>query len=222
MTSATPRGVEHEFRAAAIRLAPEFAAFAGLPAPPDAVTALHLRHVLEAEWLVRHGVAPALARAAAARAAAQFITAEAESLSAGDRAALPAWVTAMAAEVSPGPGTIARFFSLSAPQAELLHASWQCLGTAEALMETGGDIRLARDPRTALNGYGCSHRPRPWAVTFASSTASSSSERGYIAADRVRLAVTAALLRGVVPRRAIRGSIEAARRGISRAFGLGT
>ncbi len=222
MTSATPRGVEHEFRAAAIRLAPEFAVFAGLPAPPDAVTALHLRHVLEAEWLVRHGVAPALARAAAARAAAQFITAEAESLSAGDRAALPAWVTAMAAEVSPGPGTIARFFSLSAPQAELLHASWQCLGTAEALMETGGDIRLARDPRTALNGYGCSHRPRPWAVTFASSTASSSSERGYIAADRVRLAVTAALLRGVAPRRAIRGSIEAARRGISRAFGLGT
>lgn len=227
MTSATPGGIEHEFRAAAIRLAPEFAVFAGLPTPLEVVSgvrpglaALYLRQALEAEWLVRHGVAPALARAAAGRAAAQFIMAETESLSAEDRAAQPLWAAAMAGDVSPGPGIIAQYFGLSAPQAELLHGHWQCLGTAEALMEMGGDIRLARDPRTALNGYGCSHRPRPWAVTFASSTASSCSERGYIAADRVRLAVTAALLRGVVPRRAVRGSIETARRGIARAFGL--
>ena len=56
-----------------------------------------------------------------------------------------------------------------------------------ALMATGGDIRLRTDPETLLNGYGCSHRPRPWAITFASSTASSVSERGYMAADVARL-----------------------------------
>jgi hypothetical protein len=42
------------------------------------------------------------------------------------------------------------------------------------------------DPGTGLNAYGCSPRPRPWAVTFASSTASSISERGYAAAEAAR------------------------------------
>ena len=60
--------------------------------------------------------------------------------------------------------------------------AWGLLGPTEWLMEQGGDARLATDPFTGLNGYGCSHRPRPWAVTFASSTASSSSERGYLGA----------------------------------------
>ncbi|HUM08682.1 MAG TPA: hypothetical protein VLT37_07390 [Acidocella sp.] len=228
MTSATLRDIERQLHADAVRLAPEFAAFRGLKAELDeaararpGLLGMHLRHALEAGALTRKGVAPALARAAAARAAAQFITAEADALTAEDRAALPAWVPAMAAEVSPGLAFLARNFGLSGAEAELLHLSWPHLGTAEALMETGGDIRLARDPKSALNGYGCSHRPRPWAITFASSTASSSSERGYVAADRMRLRTTAALLRGMEPRQAIRQSIEAVRRGIASAFGLG-
>jgi hypothetical protein len=228
MTSATLRDIECQLHADAVRLAPEFAAFHGLKAELDdaararpALLGLHLRLALEAEALTRKGVPAALARAAAARAAAQFITAEAGSLSPEDRAALPGWVAPMAAEVSPGPAQLTRHFGLSAAESDLLHRNWPHLGTAEALMETGGDIRLARDPKTALNGYGCSHRPRPWAITFASSTASSSSERGYIAADKARLRVTTALLRGTAPEKAIRQSIETVRRGIASAFGLG-
>jgi hypothetical protein len=59
-------------------------------------------------------------------------------------------------------------------------------------MEQGGDVRLGIDPITGLNGYGCSHRPRPWAVTFASSTASSSSERGFLGAEAARRRMIAA------------------------------
>jgi len=228
MTSATLRDIECQIHADAIRLAPEFVAFHGIKVGlNDAARArpgllgVHLRQELEAEALARKGVAPALAHAAAARAAAQFIAAEADSLTAEDRAALPGWVPAMAAEVSPGLAFLTRNFGLSGTEAELLHLNWPHLGTAEALMETGGDIRLARDPKSALNGYGCSHRPRPWAITFASSTASSSSERGYVAADKMRLRTTAALLRGTEPHKALRQSIEAVRRGIAAAFGLG-
>jgi hypothetical protein len=86
-------------------------------------------------------------------------------------------------------------------------------------METGGDIRLQRDPRSALNGYGCSHRPRPWAVTFASSTASSSSERGYLAADLERLKTTAAMLAGDA-QAATRASLALVRQGIGRVYGM--
>ena len=62
------------------------------------------------------------------------------------------------------------------------------------LMATGGAIRLRTDPETLLNGYGCSHRPRPWAITFASSTASSVSERGYMAADAAPVSYTHLIL----------------------------
>ncbi len=203
---------------------PEFAAFRdNLPeiSPPHpALAPLMLRHEAEAAWLMARGVNPALARAAAARAAAQFCMAELEALPNAARALLPHWLAPMAAEVSPGPLRLSELFGLEAGAAERLHESWGLLGTADALMETGGDIRLARDPKTALNGYGCSHRPRPWAITFASSTASSSSERGYIAADKARLAATAALLRGTQGRKIVAGCIGAVRRGITRAFGL--
>ncbi|WP_122038530.1 hypothetical protein [Asaia bogorensis] len=65
---------------------------------------------------------------------------------------------------------------------------WSCLAPAEYLMADGGDERLVINPETGLNRYGCSHRPRPWAVTFSSSTASSLSERGYLGAERARRA----------------------------------
>ncbi len=204
--------------------APEFAVFRhALPEshpPHPALAPLMLRHEAEAAWLMARGVDSTLARAAAARAAAQFCMSEPEALPEAARALLPRWLAPMAAEVSPGPLRLAELFGLEARAAERLHEVWGLLGTADELMETGGDIRLARDPKTALNGYGCSHRPRPWAITFASSTASSCSERGYIAADKARLAATAALLRGTPGRKVVAGCIGAVRRGIARAFGL--
>ncbi len=67
--------------------------------------------------------------------------------------------------------------------------SWEVLAT-------GGDIRLQTDPETLLNGYGCSPRPRSWAITFASSTASSVSERGYMGAEAALLRAEGAAIRG--------------------------
>ena len=52
-------------------------------------------------------------------------------------------------------------------------------GPLEGLLASGGDTRLVLDPATRLNGYGCRPFPRPEAFTFASSTASSISERAY-------------------------------------------
>ena len=77
-----------------------------------------------------------------------------------------------------------------------LREIWSLLGPAEWLMAQGGDQRLAVDPRTGLNHYGCSHRPRPWAVTFASSTASSLSERGFGGAEASRRRIAAGAIAG--------------------------
>lgn len=79
---------------------------------------------------------------------------------------------------------------------QALAACWDLLGPAETLMAQGGDARLAVDPQTGLNHYGCSHRPRPWAITFASSTASSLSERGFGGAEAARKRLAIAALRG--------------------------
>jgi hypothetical protein len=138
------------------------------------------------------GVSPARASFAAARVAALFGEGE-------GWLDAPHWGAVMRSEVAPASSAladVARALGVAANihDIETIGSLWSLLGTAESIMETGGDIRLARDPVTALNGYGSSHRPRPWAVTFASSTASSSSERGYAAADGVRLATTAAML----------------------------
>jgi hypothetical protein len=221
-------GSEHQRRIEMLRLQPEFAAFAGLPAslPSDAfkipsLLPFYLRQALEHRWLVGHGVPAGRAALAASRAAAQFFMPEIAELSVADRAALPSWLPRMAADLPPPPS----FLASLAPQADAadiakIIAVWALLNTAEALMETGGDIRLERDPRSALNGYGCSHRPRPWAVTFASSTASSSSERGYAAADARRLRTTAALLSSA-RRPAIAQTLTAARDGIAAIYGLG-
>lgn len=49
----------------------------------------------------------------------------------------------------------------------------------EQILTSGGDTRLHLDPATMLNGYGCRPFPRPEAYTFASSTATSISDRAY-------------------------------------------
>lgn len=108
---------------------------------------------------------------------------------------------------------------LDAAGVEMFRDLWPLIGTAEAIMATGGDVRLLCDPVTALNGYGCSHRPRPWAITFASSTASSVSERGYAAADKARRRITAAML-AAGERHVVFQESQHIRGAITRYFGL--
>lgn len=69
---------------------------------------------------------------------------------------------------------------------------WQPL---EALLVAGGDSRLDLDPRTGFNRYGATPRPRPEAVHFSSSTASSISDYGFMFCDMLRRDLIAATLR---------------------------
>lgn len=227
----------------AIRQQPEFAVFRQIPAravsaeaafavgqngavalgePAFTALPVYLRLALETAYLTHTGLGMARAVLAAARAAALFALQDADQAQA---AALPGWVVVMAQDAPPAAATLAQIAATllgsAAPAVDIgaVRQAWGWLGTAEALMETGGDIRLQTDPHSALNGYGCSHRPRPWAVTFASSTASSSSERGYEAADKERLRVTVAMLKHG-RRQAVRKSLGRVQAGIARAFGL--
>jgi hypothetical protein len=65
----------------------------------------------------------------------------------------------------------------------------------EHLFVLGGDQRLALNPQTLLNGYGCRPFPRPEAITFSSSTASSISAHAYDVAEQCRQALLAEALR---------------------------
>ncbi|CAK0740770.1 conserved hypothetical protein [Gammaproteobacteria bacterium] len=110
----------------------------------------------------------------------------------------PTWHSLMAADTAPDLAELQALWpelalhQPGAPQTVLsttgtqLAALWPFLGPTEYLIAKGGDTRLQIDPKTGLNAYGCSPRPRPWAITFASSTASSISERGYAAAEKAR------------------------------------
>jgi hypothetical protein len=72
--------------------------------------------------------------------------------------------------------------------------SVQNLPSTEELLTLGGDTRIMVDSNKRLNKYGCSPRPDPELAAFASSTASTISEAGFVAADalRRRLSDTAA------------------------------
>jgi hypothetical protein len=56
----------------------------------------------------------------------------------------------------------------------------------ERLIAAGGDSRLVVDPASGLNRYGTTPRPRPEAVHFSSSTASSISDYGFAICDMLR------------------------------------
>ncbi|WP_407155523.1 hypothetical protein [Bradyrhizobium sp. STM 3557] len=56
----------------------------------------------------------------------------------------------------------------------------------DELLVRGGDPRLALDPVSGCNLYGCSPSPAPQLLCFASSTASPISERAYARAERAR------------------------------------
>ena len=161
----------------------------------SAESLFHIRHAMELAWLSKKAD-PALSGLAAARCAALAVALETYG-SAG--ATLPGWIAPLTGYAAPDLSTARRLWAklaiyqergvgqdLSAASHAKLVDSWSILGPSEWLMEQGGDARLGVDPFTGLNGYGCSHRPRPWAVTFASSTASSVSERGYLGAEAAR------------------------------------
>ena len=56
----------------------------------------------------------------------------------------------------------------------------------ERILAAGGDSRLIVDPQTGLNRYGTVPRPRPEAVHFSSSTASSISDYGFTLCEMLR------------------------------------
>jgi len=60
------------------------------------------------------------------------------------------------------------------------------LPPTEQLLVEGGDARIALDPNSALNKYGCQPLPDPGLVALGSSTASVVSAAGFAAAGRLR------------------------------------
>jgi hypothetical protein len=69
----------------------------------------------------------------------------------------------------------------------------------ERILAAGGDSRLIVNPKTGLNRYGTVPRPRPEAVHFSSSTASSVSDYGFMLCERLRRDLLHAAVRGGVP-----------------------
>jgi len=65
------------------------------------------------------------------------------------------------------------------------------------LLTTGGDDRLKLNSESGLNGYGCSPKPRPWAITFASTTASSISDYAFREAEKLRQRLIEAACQGI-------------------------
>ncbi|MCE2575776.1 hypothetical protein [Komagataeibacter sp. FNDCR2] len=193
------------------RILPDGGIVLGMPAQgQQEVTAFYLRHALELAIMLEIAPdRPVCAAFCAARTAALFWYLDTGRQ---DADAPAPWVLRMARSHVPPADDLREIWSclaaLQPPPArmdsdgfttrahEALQALWPLLGPTEALMATGGDARLSVDPATGLNHYGCSHRPRPWAITFASSTASSLSERGFAGAEKARLALLAGVLHG--------------------------
>ncbi len=188
----------------------------------------HLRHALELGWLATVAT-PSLAGVSAARCAALAVALDSDG---GTGTSLPAWVAPVASQTVPDFTILGLIWTrlarrqpaatdavLSQEDYARLADAWTIIGPTEWLMEQGGDARLATDPFTGLNGYGCSHRPRPWAVTFASSTASSSSERGYLGAEAARRRMIQTSFRQPAVQ-AVTGEAERVRQALAMHFAL--
>jgi hypothetical protein len=74
----------------------------------------------------------------------------------------------------------------------------------ECILVAGGDSRLSIDRETGLNRYGTVPRPRPDAVHFSSSTASSISDYGFMLCDMFRRDLAMAVLRDGISLEALR------------------
>ena len=71
-------------------------------------------------------------------------------------------------------------------ESALLGGASLALPPTEALLRDGGDTRLALDPVSGCNRYGCAAMPLAGAPDFGSATASTVSPAGYAAADALR------------------------------------
>jgi len=74
-----------------------------------------------------------------------------------------------------------------------LNASGSMLPDTAALLTQGGDARIALDPVSGTNRYGCRPVPDPELLDFASATASFISPGAFDAADRLRVHLSEAL-----------------------------
>src|SRR3954447_17678439 len=62
----------------------------------------------------------------------------------------------------------------------------QLFAPLDHLLQRGGDTRLQIDPATGTNQYGCRPAPDPDVLSFASSTATSISERAFRRLEEAR------------------------------------
>jgi hypothetical protein len=69
---------------------------------------------------------------------------------------------------------------------DLVRRAWELAAPLGEMLTWGGDTRVIVDPATGLNAYGCSPVPRPRAITFASTTATSISDHAFAAAGAAR------------------------------------
>lgn len=91
----------------------------------------------------------------------------------------------------------------------------------ERMLVLGGDHRLAVDQNTQLNGYGCRPFPRPEAITFSSSTATSISKYAYDLVEKRRQQfISEAIENGVET--AAAGLAQEVRAGICHQLGIGS
>jgi hypothetical protein len=89
----------------------------------------------------------------------------------------------------------------------------------DSLLISGGDTRLCVDPFTELNEYGCRPDPRPQAISFSSSTASSISCHGYAAA-RAALNKFSSSHKPVETEQLLLGGIEDQRTELAKLLGI--
>ena len=74
----------------------------------------------------------------------------------------------------------------TAPRARSASAMAELFAPLDRLLATGGDSRLAINPASGLNEYGCQPSPCPETLSFSSSTATSISERAFERAQAAR------------------------------------
>ena len=117
------------------------------------------------------------------------------------RAALPA--TDLAGSLPSAASLAAAWFDLSGGQDDTgltpqdlacIEALWPIAVPTACLLASGGDERLALDPVSGLNRYGCAPWPRESVISFGSCTASSLSAGAFAAAEQARRALAAATL----------------------------
>ena len=90
----------------------------------------------------------------------------------------------------------------------------------ERMLVLGGDHRLVLDQNTQLNGYGCRPFPRPEAITFSSSTATSISKYAYdFVENRRQKFISEAIANGIQP--TVAGLSQEIREGICCQLGIG-